>query len=499
MTAAPPTPTGTRPPGNDLEVPKASWLLVLALVVVGALLRLRYLNQPMRYDESVTYLYFAAKPWTTIVSSYLYPNNHVFHTLLVKTAVSVFGNEPWVIRVPALLAGIAMIPFTFVVARRLIGVTAAYVATALVAASGALTLYSTNARGYTFVCLATLILLELLLRLRERPSITAWAGVVITVALGMWTIPVMLYPAGGLALWFAISAGLGDTSDRNGDLRRIAIAVGASTVLTAILYAPILTRSGVAPLTGNQFVTASPWHVFFPELVVSIGNVAGSWRLGLPVIVALAAGVAVCIGLASARMTTRTRATIAGCVYLWCAVLLMVAHRTPFPRVWLFLLAPAAMLAGLGVFRVLSRWPKLVRGLHSAGGEEAIVLAVVLAAVVVRSRSVIASRDTGTLREAQQITGTLAPLLRRGDRVIAPVPGNAPLQYYFLRAGLDTAYLSATPAATSSVYLIVNLGEGFTIDTPIGEPLMREYRQAELIGRSGSAEVYRLVRPPSSE
>ena len=71
---------------------------LIAIVVIGALLRGYYLTQPMRYDESVTYLYFASQSWTTVVSSYTYPNNHVFHSLLVKAFATILGDDPWVLR-----------------------------------------------------------------------------------------------------------------------------------------------------------------------------------------------------------------------------------------------------------------------------------------------------------------------------------------------------------------------------------------------------------------
>src|SRR5512138_1549591 len=155
----------SRPPISTVA-PRPFWTpSLLGLVAIGTVLRLLYLRQPMRYDESVTYLYFAAGSWGHAVGSYTYPNNHVLHTLLVKACVIFFGNEPWVIRLPAFVAGIAMIPMTFSVGRRLFGSASAYVATGLVSASGALALYSTNARGYTMLCLATLVLADLLLRI----------------------------------------------------------------------------------------------------------------------------------------------------------------------------------------------------------------------------------------------------------------------------------------------------------------------------------------------
>jgi hypothetical protein len=90
-----------------------------------------------------------------------------------------------------------------------------------VSASGALAFYSTNARGYTMICLASLLLANALLTLRERSSMAQWSVVVVVTALGMWTVPVMLYPAGGLALWFVLSALREDTSQPRSDLARL--------------------------------------------------------------------------------------------------------------------------------------------------------------------------------------------------------------------------------------------------------------------------------------
>ena len=68
-----------------------------------------------------------------------------------------FGNEVWAIRLPALVAGIALVPATFAFARVLYGRAAGLLAAAFVAASSTLVEYSTNARGYTLVALATVL------------------------------------------------------------------------------------------------------------------------------------------------------------------------------------------------------------------------------------------------------------------------------------------------------------------------------------------------------
>ena len=81
-------------------------LSALLVILLSALaVRLWFLFEPMRYDEAFTFLQFASKPLYRGLSDYSYPNNHPLHTFLVHIAYRIFGNEPWVIRLPAFCAG----------------------------------------------------------------------------------------------------------------------------------------------------------------------------------------------------------------------------------------------------------------------------------------------------------------------------------------------------------------------------------------------------------
>jgi hypothetical protein len=462
-----------------------------AIVVIGALLRANYLRQPMRYDESVTYLNFATQSWTNVISSYTYPSNHVFHTLLVKACATVLGDDPWVLRLPAFIAGVAMIPVTYAVGRRLFDPAVGYIGAALVSASGALTFYSTNARGYTMICLATLILANALLRLRERPSMAQWSVVALVTALGIWTVPVMLFPAGGLALWFVLSALWGDTSEPRADLARFCLALVATAILTVLIYSPIIENDGLTTLTGNTFVRSSAWRVFLRQLSLSIKPALAASTLGFPVVVSVVIGVCAIVGLAQERKTNGIRVSMAGCMYVWCAFVLLMTHRAPFVRVWLFLVAPVALLAGHGLMRIVSLLPANRQRFAASAGGLGIGVAAGLAVVVLVTRGVETSLDTGTLRDAERIAKSLSGL-RPGDRVFAPIPSNAPLAYYFVRAGVDTSYLSSVPSDSSRVFLVVNTGEGFVLNSRLRDPLLRKFNKAQLMARYPSAEVYRL-------
>src|SRR5947199_174822 len=116
------------------------------------------------------------------------------------------------------------------------------------------------------VVLATLVLIIIAVRAWRAPSPGLWVGYAITGALGLWTIPIMVYPLGGVTCWLLVLVwrDLGTKPRklwRESMLRASLAAVGAG-LLAVLLYAPIIDRSGVGVLTGNVFVEPSPFPRF---------------------------------------------------------------------------------------------------------------------------------------------------------------------------------------------------------------------------------------------
>ena len=179
-----------------------------AIVIIAVAIRVAYLDVPLRYDEATTYNNFVSKPLYVALANYATPNNHLLHTFLAKVSVGVFGSAEWAIRLPALLAGIALVPATFALARVYYGRAAALLAAALVASSSTLVEYSTNARGYTLVALATVLVFLAAARALETDSLGAWAAIAVAGALGLYAVPIMVYPLGGALLWLLVSGWL---------------------------------------------------------------------------------------------------------------------------------------------------------------------------------------------------------------------------------------------------------------------------------------------------
>ena len=426
----------------------------------------------MRYDEAVTYMYFVRLPWAEALSTYTYPNNHLLHTALAKASVALFGNYPWALRIPALLAGILVLPASYVVVRALYGARAAIIGAGLVGASGVLVLYSTNARGYSLTVLAFLVLVLLALRLRTASDHPHWIGFAVVAALGLWTIPIMLYPVGTVAGWYALTA---LAENRREDLKRLAVALGVGALLTVLLYWPVFSRSGVAAVTRNRFVTPSPWFDFFTELPASLAEALRSWGLGLPPLLSFALLGAIVLALWHHRSVSSLTIGIPLAAFVWSAWLLVVNHRAPFPRTWLWFVPVACGLAGAGIVSLLERFGDRGRRIAQQGTPLlAVALGVVCSFSVVTSFGVLLTRDTGTYREAEEATAVIRSFIQPGDRVIAAIPTNGPLEYYFDRAGIDRAQLYFDPRAATRAIGIVDLAEGQSLDALRAQSFVRD-------------------------
>ena len=483
---------------------RREWYAIAAITAVAVLGRFVLLWEPMRFDEAVSWAYYVGRPWATIVGSYKQPNNHVFYSLLAKATAAPFGYAPWALRVPAFVAGVAIIPLTWAVGRRFADEASALMAAALCAGSTQLTLYSINARGYSLV--VALFLIQLLVADRLFSAQRARGGASATVhaddrgqwallgglgAIGLYTIPIMLYPLGIAFTWLALSALRMPSRERTGVLVRAAIAFASSLIVAGLLYLPIIRNSGIDALLGNKFVAASPWNEFVSEVPHNFVGTLGRWVSPFPWwTTPIAVGLAL-VGMLRHVPTPRGRLVMAA--LLWCTLLLLATHRAPFHRVWLFLLPLFLLAVARGTLRCVRR---VHAGELRAAPAIAVALALSLVALSLGRRSVQENDDTGAFRPAQGMTAVLAPRLRAGDRVLAPIPSIGPMLYYFPRAGADTVLLTVPLERASRAFLVLDLHGGQTLEWAVRSGMIDpiQFPQPTLIAKYPGAELWEVSR-----
>lgn len=482
-----------RPSGDAVagggSVPPVPAAALVAIVAGAAALRVLHLDQPVRYDEAVTFLRYVARPLSEALATYDLPNNHLFHTLLAHLSVDLFGGSPEALRLPAMAAGTLVVPATWLVGRRLASDGTGLLAAGLTAVSPVLVLFSTNARGYAPVVLAFLALILLAAVLARRWSGAAWGGFVLVAALGGWTIPVMLYPAVAAGAWWLLEAARAGRRPLGRVTLEVAAAGVAAAGLAALLYLPVLRQAGLEALTSNRFVAPRALPRFVAAVPGFLADVAREWTHGVPGWASALVGTGALVeGVARTRAPGSRPVPVFPVALATSLAVLAATRRTPFARVWLFLLPALLLFAASGLRRVLRAAtgrldgapPGAGRGRDTAAAVAAPLLAAAVAVPVLRADVVRGWGLTGSLPAGDRVAELVAERWEPGDAVRARLPSDAPLAYHLHRRGLPVDAVNARAEPGGCIFVVVNLRHGQTLPELAG-------------GRSGTGAAPHLL------
>ncbi|MBL8753483.1 MAG: glycosyltransferase family 39 protein [Planctomycetes bacterium] len=147
--------------------PRSAAVFVLATTVLALALRLPLLGRPLWFDEACmsSQRIGTFEQWLATLYVDIHPPLFVS---FMHFWGRVFGDGELALRLPALVAGVAAIPLTHWVGRRLVGPVAAGWATVLLALSPVHVWYSAEARLYTPMVLQTLLLVGTFDRLLDQ-------------------------------------------------------------------------------------------------------------------------------------------------------------------------------------------------------------------------------------------------------------------------------------------------------------------------------------------
>ena len=412
---------GSRPFGRRVE------FLLLGVVVLGAVVfRVRWLGEPMRWDEAATFQKYALGSIGHIVGTYDRPNNQILYSLLTHFSLGLFGHAVWVVRLVAFVAGVAIIPVSYLLARRLFDPVAGLWAAALTATAAPIVDYSVNGRGYTLGALFMLLSLWLGARLLERDSRREWAAFVLCCVLAVYTLPTMAIGIAIVALWMLLK-------DRRIVLR-LGLALAATAALSLLLYAAVLGQTGwdaVTPLardwssvTGLAGDVFANWNRAAPhplDWIIAAGFLASlfvDWRLA-------AASIAVLLGV------------------------ILLGPIAPFVRSWLFVLPLYLIQASAGL-----AWATKRAGV-AAPALAAAVLAIALIATGLRSTDVPPVTDNDIVALIKKYTPP-------GGHILIDRYAAAPTHYYYYERfgdpGLETTSVRSGDRATRHMVVVVPRG-----------------------------------------
>ena len=469
------------------ELPSLALLLVLTVIAV--LYRLEYIYSSLHHDEAYTYMAFAHSLGTAIRDYHL-PNNHVFHSVLVYLSTQAFGNAPWAVRLPAFAAGVLIVPAIYALGRRHYDRWVGLGAALLTAVSPALINYSDNARGYTLETLFGLLLLLLAHSVRASKNRFHWLLITLVSALGMYTLPVFLFPFGIAYLWMlwenVRAAAPGYASRR--DFLTWWLASGLSAAaLTLILYLPILLFTGPAKLFANEFVSAIPWPDYPETLAHRLAETWAEWtfRVPWPVVALLAAGLT--LSLLLHKKISSTRVPLQAAAATWILLLLVVQRPNAWSKVWVFLLPLALLWAAAG----LLGWA----GKHTWKSLPISSVLVLLAILPFAWRAAHLAPELPDLwamrGDEENAVLFVQEHLQGADFLVVAPPDDAPVWYYAELHGLrERVYGGAS--AFDRLFVLVNPAEGQTPATVLAErgPALSEPPSCEKLEEIGKIHIF---------
>ena len=421
---------------------RAEFIAMAILMACGVGIRLWYLEQPMRFDEATTVTLYASSPWYLGLANYSQPNNHLLNTLLVRMCMLAVGNREWVIRLPALLAGLLCLPVIYFYARLMYSRSAALLALAWLAVSLPFVDMATNARGYSMVACCGLISHICIYYILRRNYL--WAAIfnALAIGLGLMAVPVAILYVGSGGVWAVLES---RRLLRAGRLNRFAVlayavSVGAGGVIALAGYAPMLLALGPKWLFANQWVYPLDWSVFMQRLPLKLLAFARYNAQGFPRLVAAllllgAAG----YGLFWRRIE-KTGISLPGILAGVCGLVLVLNRRFPLwglSPMWMVLEAVLYAAVAAGFAYLIARL---------CGSRTAFVIALMAALAfsgtgawkLVHANPVQTMSSAGVyiLADIQPVARFLADRAAPGDEILT-TSAHVVYQYYASRHGAD--------------------------------------------------------------
>ena len=453
------------------------------------------LRTPLRYDEAYTYMEFARHSFWQVISDYHVVNNHIFHTVLAYGATRLFGSGWLALRLPALTAGLLLIPSLYVLAREMYNEKVGLVTAGMFSVSPVFMLYATSARGYSWVMLFTVWALLLALRLQTGTDRGAWLLLVVCGALGVWTIPVMVYPLAVVYLWLLAQALLQPPAGVS-LLRRVSglAASGVTMVaLALVLYTPAFGKDWVAGFLMRTSRQELPPTEFYTRLWGWVKAPLIEWLAGFPAVAIwlLLIGVVLCLLLH--RRLSRWRVPLQAAVFVALGMILAVQRPEPLTRMWswmapLFFLTSMDGLLG-GLMLLFVKQERMLRAIPT----------VMLAAGMLVSGWALIDQYVPLTQppgyDAPQVTAYMESVLTPDDVVVVTPHFDALFWYTFDQAGIpETAIRGIKQRPFRRALVVVYPGGRETLENVLEwvgpDAVFLNMDTVELLQRFPEAELY---------
>jgi uncharacterized membrane protein len=470
---------------------------VLALIFLAVVFRMENANSFMKHDEAYTYITFSRSLFSAM-TDYSKPNNHILHSILVFFSTRIFGKGAWVVRLPAFLAGVLLVPASYWLASRLYDRWTALGTAFLVAWFPPLVAYSNDARGYTMLALFTLIILALGDHVRQDKNLFFWALISIFSALGLYTIPIMLFPFGLLFVWLFLEnqvSGPGPYRSKKEFLGYWLAAGLGSAVLTALFYTPILIFTSAENLFANDMLAPVPWKDLLVNLSARFPGTWAEWTTQVPTAVLILLEIGWVLSLVFHSKLAKSRIPLQLAALLWFSALIFIRRPNVEARFWSFLMPLVLLWAAAGTLGLLQK----VRLKFSFGiSLAAPILGVLMVYGFWHASWLLPQLPTLWAGRAKQEVAVLfiQSHLQQDDMIVVSSPDDAPVWYYSDLHGIPDAYFNNKNSNFKRAIILVDTQWDQTLQWVLDDrgPGQGQLNSASthLLGNIGTIQVFEI-------
>lgn len=464
-----------RPERDETPVSRRERLVLLALLVLAAGLRLVGLQQDLWLDEVFTLVDFVRLPLGQLLTDYTSDNQHLLYSLTAHLSIALLGESATALRLPAVLFGLGSLWSIWRLGRLLAGPREALLAVALLTVSYHHVWFSQNARGYTGLLFATVLATDLLLRALQHGRWRRWIAYAAVVALGMGVHLTMIFVVaahGLVVLGLLLRAGR-----RAAGRARPLLAFLIAGLLTLLLYAPLLPQLLAFYLHASDATTTAAMVWKSPlwlvnEAIRGLGvGLAFGW-LGL-------LGAALLLGSGAASYLRRTPA--ATLLFVLPALLgggaLLLLGRNLWPRFFFHEMAFAVLFAIRGAHLLGAGIGHLHPLLARLRPATVLTLALLLASALTLPRNYrLPKQDFSGARDF--VLAARQP----GDAIVAVDLAGEVYRRYYAAGRQDFAYaasleeLEARRAAAGRTWVLYTLGSYIEASQPdLWQVLQRDF------------------------
>ncbi len=465
----------------------SEWLFLTLIVLSGLVFRLGYLNRVVAHDEAYTFIAFANRSWLGAISDYSLPNNHIFHTILVKISILILGNHPWSLRLPALLAGLAVIVAVYFVGKKMYSPATGLVAAVLMAYAEEAVQFMTDARGYSLVALFCLLAVLAVIQVLKENSIKGWAALSIFSALGLYTVPIMFLPATAIYAWVFLE---GLTQKSWQFYKRWLISGLGVGLLTILLYTPVFIFTGWRSLISNRFIQPVLDSNYFSNyLVLRVTLLLQEWHANLPEWLMVFILICFVISVLFHRFFSNFRFSFPALLVVWVGLYFLISEQNIHARFLSFAMPFFFLGAAGGLTELLNKI--LIKG-HRFGRFFSYGLIVLLLFASLAELPSVPDKFN-KLNNPEAVANSIAKKLEAKDTIAIGPSINATLWYYLSRAGVDESVWQLNQPF-NRVFLVVapNFGESFNSVLKFSkiDPAILDLNSAEVVIKYGTIQVY---------